>query len=157
VAHEAFYVTGTLAWGWMAIAIMIAARPAWLERVTGVPLDRLYAWHKWLGVARDRAERRALVCQAAHRADHRHDDARAGAEDRARRRERLGLAALWGVLRPVATESSIWLTVIAVLLGLAAFVRRIGYGTWFKTHRLFSIIFLLLTLHSIRLMDERTS
>jgi predicted ferric reductase len=154
VAHEAFYVTGTLAWGWMAIAIMIAARPAWLERVTGVPLDRLYAWHKWLGVA-------AIVLSVVHwfakplaapiiammTLEPVPKIAHGGANVS-------GLAALWGVLRPVATESSIWLTVIAVLLGLAAFVRRIGYGTWFKTHRLFSIIFLLLTLHSIRLMDE---
>lgn len=154
VAHEIFYVTGTVAWGWMAIAIVIAARPAWLERVTGVPLDRLYAWHKWLGAA-------AVVLSVVHwfarplaapviammTLEPVPKIVRGGTSAS-------GLAALWGALRPAAAESSIWLTAAAVLLGLAAFVRRIGYGTWFKTHRLFSIAFLGLTLHSIRLMEE---
>ena len=31
VTHEVFYWNGVLAWGFMAMAIVIAARPAWLE------------------------------------------------------------------------------------------------------------------------------
>ncbi len=42
VVHEAFFLNGVLAWGFMAMAIVIAARPAWLERITNTPLDALY-------------------------------------------------------------------------------------------------------------------
>ena len=45
-AHELFFVTGVLAWGWMALCLIIAVRPAWLERVTKTPLDSLYVWHR---------------------------------------------------------------------------------------------------------------
>ena len=48
-AHELFFVTGVLAWGWMALCLIIAVRPAWLERVTKTPLDSLYVWHRRLG------------------------------------------------------------------------------------------------------------
>ena len=49
ISHEVFYWNGVLAWGFMAMAIVIAARPAWLERVTKTPLDALYRWHRTLG------------------------------------------------------------------------------------------------------------
>ena len=49
ISHEVFYWNGVLAWGFMAMAIVIAARPAWLERVTKTPLDELYRWHRTLG------------------------------------------------------------------------------------------------------------
>ena len=41
LTHEVFFLNGVLAWGLMAMAIVIAARPAWLEKVTATPLDEL--------------------------------------------------------------------------------------------------------------------
>lgn len=49
--HEIFYITGAIAWLWMAICLVIAARPSWIEKVFRLPLDRLYVFHKWLGFA----------------------------------------------------------------------------------------------------------
>lgn len=49
VVHELFFVTGTVAYAWMALCMVIALRPAWLERVTKTPLDELYRHHRWLG------------------------------------------------------------------------------------------------------------
>ena len=50
VVHEAFFLNGVLAWGFMTMAIVIAARPAWLERITNTPLDALYRWHRTIGI-----------------------------------------------------------------------------------------------------------
>ena len=50
LTHEVFFLNGVLAWGLMAMAIVIAARPAWLEKVTATPLDELYKWHRTLGI-----------------------------------------------------------------------------------------------------------
>lgn len=72
VTHEVFYWNGVLAWGFMAMAIVIAARPAWLERVTKTPLDALYRWHRTLGFW---ALGRALGDENAHAADSRPHDA----------------------------------------------------------------------------------
>ncbi len=152
IVHEFFFVTGTVAWGWMAIAVVIAARPAWIERVTGVPLDKLYVWHKWLGAA-------AIALSLLHwfvkplvapllsffTLEPVPKIVRSGDVG--------GLAALWAGLRSVAKESSICLTGAAVALGVISYIRKIGYGTWLSTHKFFSIIFLGLTLHSIRLME----
>ena len=49
--HEIFYITGAIAWLWMTICLVIAARPSWIEKVFRSPLDRLYVFHKWLGFA----------------------------------------------------------------------------------------------------------
>lgn len=50
LTHEVFFLNGVLAWSLMAMAIVIAARPAWLEKVTATPLDELYKWHRTLGI-----------------------------------------------------------------------------------------------------------
>ena len=39
-----FYITGAIAWLWMTICLVIAARPSWIERVFRSPLDRLYVF-----------------------------------------------------------------------------------------------------------------
>ena len=51
LVHETLYLSGLLAWGFATMAVVIAARPAWLEGITGTPLDKLYKWHKTLGIA----------------------------------------------------------------------------------------------------------
>ena len=39
LTHEVFFLNGVLAWGLMAMDIVIAARPAWLEKVMATPLQ----------------------------------------------------------------------------------------------------------------------
>lgn len=47
--HQVFVITGVAAWTLMAEVMVIAARPRWIERVFGEPLDRLMGHHKKLG------------------------------------------------------------------------------------------------------------
>ena len=43
-------LTGALALGWMGFCMLLALRPAWLERSLG-GLDKLYHVHKWAGTS----------------------------------------------------------------------------------------------------------
>ena len=40
---------GALAFGWMGFSMLLALRPAWLERSLG-GLDKLFRVHKWAGI-----------------------------------------------------------------------------------------------------------
>lgn len=151
VTHEVFYWNGVLAWGFMAMAIVIAARPAWLERVTKTPLDELYRWHRTLGFW-------ALGLSVVHwvtkilmqpilslmTLD---------PVPKIVRGELAGFDLFWSQIRPFAVDSSIWATAIALLLGAMVFVKAIRYSKWLLWHKLFSVLFILLSVHSIRLMD----
>ena len=151
VTHEVFYWNGVLAWGFMAMAIVIAARPAWLERVTKTPLDELYRWHRTLGFW-------ALGLSVVHWVTKTLMQPILSLMTlepvpKIVRGELAGFDLFWSQIRPFAVESSIWATVIALLLGAMVFVKAIRYSKWLLWHKLFSVLFILLSVHSIRLMD----
>lgn len=151
VTHEVFYWNGVLAWGFMAMAIVIAARPAWLERVTKTPLDELYRWHRTLGFW-------ALGLSVAHWVTKTLMQPilslmTLDPVPKIVRGELAGFDLFWSQIRPFAVDSSIWATAIALLLGAMVFVKAIRYSKWLLWHKLFSVLFILLSVHSIRLMD----
>ena len=151
VTHEVFYWNGVLAWGFMARAIVIAARPAWLERVTKTPLDELYRWHRTLGFW-------ALGLSVVHWVTKTLMQPilslmTLDPVPKIVRGELAGFDLFWSQIRPFAVDSSIWATAIALLLGAMVFVKAIRYSKWLLWHKLFSVLFILLSVHSIRLMD----
>lgn len=151
VTHEVFYWNGVLAWGFMAMAIVIAARPAWLERVTKTPLDELYRWHRTLGFW-------ALGLSVVHWVTKTLMQPilslmTLDPVPKIVRGELAGFDLFWSQIRPFAVDSSIWATAIAFLLGAMVFVKAIRYSKWLLWHKLFSVLFILLSVHSIRLMD----
>lgn len=151
VTHEVFYWNGVLAWGFMAMAIVIAARPAWLERVTKTPLDELYRWHRTLGFW-------ALGLSVVHWVTKTLMQPILSLMTlepvpKIVRGELAGFDLFWSQIRPFAVDSSIWATAIALLLGAMVFVKAIRYSKWLLWHKLFSVLFILLSVHSIRLMD----
>lgn len=151
VTHEVFYWNGVLAWGFMAMAIVIAARPAWLERVTKTPLDELYHWHRTLGFW-------ALGLSVVHWVTKTLMQPilslmTLDPVPKIVRGELAGFDLFWSQIRPFAVDSSIWATAIALLLGAMVFVKAIRYSKWLLWHKLFSVLFILLSVHSIRLMD----
>lgn len=151
VTHEVFYWNGVLAWGFMAMAIVIAARPAWLERVTKTPLDELYRWHRTLGFW-------ALGLSVVHWVTKTLMQPilslmTLDPVPKIVRGELAGFDLFWSQIRPFAVDSSIWATAIALLLGAMVFMKAIRYSKWLLWHKLFSVLFILLSVHSIRLMD----
>ena len=151
-SHEIFYLNGVLAWGYMALALIIAARPACIERLTGTPLDRLYVHHRRLGWA-------ALVLSFVHYFTKTlfgplialFNLPRPG---RFAAGEPADLfAQIWQQLRPIAVTSSEWLTWAMALICVLCVVRALRYSRWLSLHKLLSVIFLGLTLHAVRLME----
>lgn len=151
LSHEILYFNGLLAWGFMAMAVVIAARPAWLEKVTGTPLDELYRWHKFLGIA-------AAVLTVIHyfsktlfgpivRALASSTAPKAAAVELA------GFDAFWAGLRSFAVTSSEIAVYAGAVLLILSFVGSVRYSRWLASHRLFAVLFLVLAVHSIRLMD----
>ncbi|WP_124944741.1 ferric reductase-like transmembrane domain-containing protein [Mesosutterella multiformis] len=49
VLHQVWVISGVVTWILMTEAIVIAARPSWIERVSGEPLGKLMQAHKTLG------------------------------------------------------------------------------------------------------------
>lgn len=151
LTHEFFYFNGVLAWGFMAMAIIIAARPAWLEKVTSTPLDELYKWHKTLGIW-------AAVFTLIHYFSKtlvKPVLALFTLEpvQKVAKGELAGFDAFWSWLRGFAVTSSEWATWIGLALLVISFVSLVRYHKWLFTHKLFSVIFLVLSIHAIRLMD----
>ena len=51
IMHEVYYLNGLWAWTLMALAVITAARPAWLLALVKSDPASLFAWHKGLGIA----------------------------------------------------------------------------------------------------------
>lgn len=150
--HELFFVTGVLAWGLMALCLVIANRPAWLERVAKTPLDALYVHHRVIGWW-------ALGLSFLHYFT------------KAWAVPIIGLFSLprpakptleqtsdvwalfWQSLRPIANASAEWLTWLMGAICILAVVRVLRYSAWLNFHKLLSVVFLGLTLHCVRLME----
>lgn len=133
------------------MAIVIAARPAWLEKVTATPLDELYKWHRTLGIW-------AAVLTLFH----------FFTKDVMRpvlslftlepvpkivRDELTGFDAFWAWMRGFAVESSEWATFLGLVLFVVSFISIVRYHKWLSSHKLFSVLFLILAVHCIRLTE----
>lgn len=146
-------LSGLLAMGAMSLAMLLAVRPALLERWLG-GLDKLYRLHKWLGIS-------ALVLGIVHW----------GWAQIPKWLVRAGLlvkpagkgtgAPQDGVLgwfhsqRALAEGIGEWAFYVAVLLILLALLKRFPYRYFFKTHRLLALVYLLLAFHGLVLMKPQ--
>ena len=141
--------SGVLAMAAMSLAMLLAARPGWLEpRLAG--LDKMYRLHKWLGIA-------ALVMGTVHwlwakgfkwavgwgwltRPERRP----AGAGDE------LGtVEAALREWRGLAEGMGEWAFYGAVLLIVLALVKRFPYRLFAKTHTLLALAYLVLVVHAV--------
>lgn len=152
-AREGLYITGIYAWTFMAMAVVIAARPAWLERVTKTPVDRLYLWHKNLGIA-------AAVFTFLHffTKDVVGPFLAAAGFERGEKNMVDPFVATLSVF-PNGTKgflesSGEWLTYAGLVLLVITFIAAVKYSRWLTTHRLFSVLFLLLSPHALFLMGR---
>ena len=73
------------------------------------------------------------------------------------RGELTGFDAFWSWMRGFAVESSEWATLLGLVLFVVSFVSIVRYHKWLSSHKLFSVLFLILAVHCIRLMDLPTS
>jgi len=143
-------LTGALALSWMGLCMVLALRPAWLERRIG-GLDKLYRIHKYVGIG-------AVLLVVAHwlvylspnllmdlgwienvtSPQHQHGKGN-------------------GSLMGAASEMGEVSAVPVIILSLVALLRFVPYGWFRKLHKAFPIAFLIGAFHSVVLIPYGTS
>ncbi|GAA0762759.1 putative ferric reductase [Erythromicrobium ramosum] len=138
-------LTGILAITFMAVAVLLAARPVQVEAALG-GLDKFYRLHKWLGIA---AVSMAVLHWLVEKAPKwlvelgwlaprvRVAGADAGAGERP-----------FAEYRDLAADLGEWAFYLLLVLAALALWRRFPYHLFFKTHRLMAPMFLVLTFHA---------
>ena len=152
VLHQAYLLTGMTLWGLMTECLVIAARPGWLERVTGMGMNRLMKAHRSLGWA-------VLVLLILHMASpvvlmvlSPRAVPMMGTHD-------VGTfwKAVWIISHPVCAFSGVLVT-FWVLWLVAQDVRRavgrISWTAWESGHRRWAWAYLLMAPHCLRLLKE---
>jgi len=140
-------LTGALALGWMGFCMLLALRPAWLERSLG-GLDKLFRVHKWAGIS-------AVLLVVTHWLlilSPRTLMAWGWIENVARghRPHGNGGPSLIGLAKEMG-EWSAWLMIV---LGIVAILRFIPYG-WFRNlHKGFPVAFLIGAFHSVVMLQK---
>lgn len=152
VLHQVFLITGIVSWFLMAECIVLAARPAWVERFSAQSMEHLMQNHKALGWG-------AVAAAVLHFAAPLFSmliPARPVPMMGTYRMETL-LQAIW-----------IWSHPICGILGIIAFIgllflvrrdfrrafKNFDWTPWEKGHRKWAVVFLLLIPHSLRLLKE---
>ncbi len=113
----------------MAWAIVLAARPGWLETAFG-GLDRMYQIHKFIGV-------NILLLMLVHFIGIPKLDA-------AQRLPAEGLSAATGVPGGIVGMITMILLILSVVISLN---RKIPYHIWIKPHRLMGVLFACVAFH----------
>lgn len=139
VYKQSLLLSGLLAIALMSLTMMLATRPAWLERPIG-GLDRIYRTHKWAGIL--------AVCFAAmHWLIEMGEDvaeALAGGEHPSGPR-----ATGWiRSMRHAAEEVGEWAIYVVIAVVLITLWRRFPYKFWRYLHRAMPALYLLLVFHA---------
>lgn len=131
-----FYFSGLSAFGLMSVAVVLAARPTWLERCFG-GLDGMYLAHKWAGIA-------IFVCIWGH---YLLEDRKDGPSNPNRVEHPVFLAdgtVDLSRLAAVVGEYAFYTLIALVALSL---LKRIPYRYWRWTHRAMLVLFPAVVLH----------
>lgn len=141
--RQALYLTGIWSIALMALIMLLALRPAWLERPLG-GMDRVYRLHKWAGIL-------AVGAGAAHwliKLAGGPLKTLLGTDGRPARDLTL---TLFEGSRGIAKDLGEW-SIYALLLMLALTLwRRFPYHAWRLAHRVMPALFLVLAFHAVAL------
>lgn len=138
--QEGLYLTGLLSIALMSFAMLLAARPAWLEGPVG-GMDRMYRTHKWAGIL-------AVGFAAAHWLIEMSGDVIKALVGREGRLPKEKYSGFLEVLRDLAEDMGEW-AIYAVLAMLAITLwKRFPYRKWRFLHQAMPAIYLMLACHA---------
>lgn len=141
--QEGMYLSGLLSIALMSFAVLLAARPSWLERPLD-GMDRMYLAHKWAGIL-------AVAFAALHWLIEMSGDIIKSQIGREGRPPKIKYEGLLEVLRDFAGEVGEW-AIYAVLIMLAITLwKRFPYRRWRFLHQAMPAIYLLLAFHAAML------
>ena len=136
-------LTGVLAIAFMAVAILLAARPVQVEAALG-GLDKFYRLHKWLGIA---GVSMAVLHWLVEKAPKWLVEL-GWLAPRPRAAKAAVVPSPFAEYRDLAADIGEWAFYLLLVLAALALWRRFPYHLFFKTHRLMAPMFLVLTFHA---------
>ncbi len=153
IRNYAVYYTGFLAIGFMSSAVILAARPIQFENALG-GLDKFYKLHKWFGIAGASLGVAHWLIEILPRSF-----VRWGwlAPHVRRPRPPIDPSASFDLFRDLrepavsVAEPALYVLLALVLLALW---KRFPYRLFLRTHRLLSVVFIVLVFHAVILMGR---
>ncbi len=137
VYNQSLLLSGWLAIALMSLAMMLALRPAWLERPLG-GLDKIYHTHKWAGIL-------AVVFAAAHWLIEMGDDVIESIFGEANEPHYSGFI---DTMRDAAEDIGEFAIYLLFAMLLITLWRRFPYKYWRYLHRMMPALYLLLAFHA---------
>lgn len=141
--QQGLYLTGLLSIALMSLSMLLATRPAWLEKPLG-GLDRIYRLHKWSGIV-------AIGSAAGHWLVEQSSDLIKTLIGTADRPPKIRYDGLLEVLREFGKdmgEPAFYL--ILAMLAITLW-RRFPYHLWRHLHRIMPVLYLMLAVHAVAL------
>ncbi|WP_447921449.1 ferredoxin reductase family protein [Achromobacter aegrifaciens] len=145
--QQGLYLTGIWSIGLMALIMLLALRPAWLERPLG-GMDKIYRVHKWAGIL-------AVAAGAAHWLLKLASGPLKSLADAGNRPARDVVLALFEGSRGVAKDLGEWSIYLLLAMLAITLWRRFPYRAWRLLHRVMPVLFLVLVFHSVALAPAR--
>ncbi|QBH98244.1 oxidoreductase [Limnobaculum zhutongyuii] len=134
--RQIILLTGILSFGYMSVAMLLAIRPAWLEkRLNG--LDKMYRLHKYLGIG-------SLVALSAHWLAFKAGKwlTQAGVVQRPFRPEAPGIN--W---HAIANDIGEWAFYAFIVFALVSLLKVVSYKRFVILHKLAGVIFIAGAVH----------
>jgi predicted ferric reductase len=137
---QGLLLTGLLSIALMSLAMVLATRPAWLERPLG-GMDRAYRLHKWAGIL-------GATLAAAHWLVELSGSLIKAMVGRAGRPPKMQLDGLLQVLRDAGKELGEFAVYLVLAMVLLALWKRFSYRLWRHLHRAMPVLYLVLAFHA---------
>ncbi len=140
--QELLHLSGLLAISLMSLSMLLAARPAWLERPLN-GLDQMYRLHKWAGIG-------AGVFALAHwLMKEVVGDFLKASIGRAGKLHKEKLTGLLDPMRDLAKDMGEWGFYILLAMLLLALWKSFPYRPWRKLHKAMPVLYLALVFHAV--------
>ncbi|GAB1394558.1 ferric reductase-like transmembrane domain-containing protein [Rhodocyclaceae bacterium] len=138
--REGLYLTGLASFALMSLVMLLAVRPAWLEKPLG-GMDRIYRLHKWTGIL-------AIGLGAAHWLVELSGDIIKAFIGKAGRLPKPQHDALYAQLRELAEGMGEWALYAALAVLVLTLWKRFPYHWWRLVHRAMPALYLMLAFHA---------
>lgn len=143
VRQQGLYLSGLLSVAFMSLSMVLATRPAWLERPLG-GLDRIYRLHKWAGIL-------AVGLAAVHWLVEMSDDVLKALVGREGRVPKQHFSGLLDAMRSLAEDMGEWAVYALLAMLVLTLWKRFPYRPWRHLHRAMPALYLMVALHAVLL------
>lgn len=140
VYEQGLYLSGLLAIALMSLAMVMATRPPWAERLLG-GMDRAYRLHKWAGIL-------AAGFASLHWLLEMSDDVIEDLYGEAGRASDENVSGVLDTLRDAGEELGEFAIYLVLAMIVLALWKRFPYKFWRHIHRAMPVLYLMLAFHA---------